>query len=117
MLRLLLLASILFPGVKPKPLQENPVVLLGEFREVQTCGTMAYPIPTNSPHPIMRPRAVAKIDFIIGYDGRVYSPFFLVSYNINEREVMNVVKSYRFHPMTCNGVPVDSEGIVTLGTP
>src|SRR5271157_4910864 len=113
-LSLLLASFALVSSPQPRPLTVHPVEVIASFRPVDQCGEMQPPEPIDSPHPMMRGQSVAKVDFILGYNGGVYSPFFLVSYNVNEQEVMKVIKTWKFHPMLCNGVPVDSEGQVTL---
>jgi hypothetical protein len=115
MLLSILLATLTMGSFsKPLPLPSRPVIVIAAFRPVEQCGTMTQPEPIDSPHPLLRGESVAKIDMILGYDGGVYSPFFLVSYNINERAVLQVIKTWKFHPMMCNGVPVDSEAQITL---
>jgi hypothetical protein len=113
-LSILLATLTLGSTSKPLTLPVRPVEVIAAFRPVDTCETMTQPEPIDSPHPLMRGQSVARVDFILGYNGGVYSPFFLVSYNINEREVMKVIKTWKFHPMMCNGVPVDSEAQITL---
>jgi hypothetical protein len=112
----LLLASFapLAPSPKPLPLQSAAAV--AQFRPTETCELMEMPEPTNSPHPMFfGVNHAVVVDFIIGYDGQVYSPFVLESSDeAASREVMRLVKTWRFHPATCNHVPIDVEGKVVF---
>jgi TonB family protein len=54
-----------------------------------------------------------RVSFIIGTDGHVYSPFILESAGpAEDRIVLNAVRSWRFRPATCNGVPAEAEAKV-----
>ncbi len=52
-----------------------------------------------------------KVSFIIGADGRVHSPLILQSAGvIGDRNVLRTVRTWRYRPATCNGVPTEAEG-------
>lgn len=52
-----------------------------------------------------------KVSFIIGADGRVHSPLILESAGpLGDRSVLRTVRSWRYRPATCNGVPTEAEG-------
>lgn len=52
-----------------------------------------------------------KVSFIIGADGRVHSPLILESGGpIGDRNVLRTVRSWRYRPATCNGIPTEAEG-------
>ena len=52
-----------------------------------------------------------KVSFIIGTDGRVHSPLILESAGIaGDRHVLQTVRTWRYRPATCNGVPTETEG-------
>ena len=54
-----------------------------------------------------------KVSFIIGIDGRVHSPLILVSAGLaGDRHVLRTVRTWRYRPATCNGVPTETEGKV-----
>lgn len=112
----LLLASLapLSPSPKPLPIQSSAVV--AQFRPTETCESMELPEPTNTPHPMFVGKNHAVVvDFILGYDGQVYSPFILeASDEPSARTAMRMIKTWRFHPATCNHVPIDVEGKVTF---
>lgn len=54
-----------------------------------------------------------KVNFIIGTDGRVHSPLILQSAGrLGDRDVLRTVRTWRYRPATCNGVPTEAEGNV-----
>lgn len=54
-----------------------------------------------------------KVSFIIGTDGRVHSPLILESAGLaGDRHVLQTVRTWRYRPATCNGVPTETEGKV-----
>lgn len=54
-----------------------------------------------------------KVSFIIGTDGHVHSPLILESAGIaGDRRVLQTVRTWRYRPATCNGVPTEIEGKV-----
>jgi len=54
-----------------------------------------------------------KVSFIIGTDGRVHSPLILESAGLaGDRRVLQTVRTWRYRPATCNGVPTETEGKV-----
>lgn len=67
-----------------------------------------------TPDPLMLPAGNAtkvKVSFIIGADGRVHSPLILESAGpMGDRSVLRTVRSWRYRPATCNGVPTEAEG-------
>src|ERR1700733_7822005 len=51
-----------------------------------------------------------KVSFIIGADGLVGSPLILQSAGLaRDRNVLRTVRSWRYRPATCNGVPTEAE--------
>jgi TonB family protein len=53
------------------------------------------------------------VSFIVGTDGKVHSPFILVSAGPNpDRTVLQTVRSWRYRPAQCNGAPTETEGKV-----
>jgi hypothetical protein len=78
------------------------------------CAHTVDPRPANTPSPTLSDGANVAVSFIIGTDGRVYSVFTLndADNSPNAQIVIRTVERWRFHPGTCNEVPVDSEGLV-----
>lgn len=75
------------------------------------CETGGPPQPIDTPNPVMKLGEKLVVDFIIGEDGKTYSPVFLEGGSSSE---LRIIKSWRFRPALCNGVPLDSEGVVTF---
>lgn len=54
-----------------------------------------------------------KVSFIIGADGFVHSPLILESGGrTGDRNILRTVRTWRYRPATCNGVPTEAEGKV-----
>jgi len=78
------------------------------------CQDVHPPEALTTPDPLFvataRGRRV-KVSFIIGIDGRVHSPLILESAGLSgDRDVLQVVRSWRYRPATCDGVPTEIEG-------
>lgn len=78
------------------------------------CADVQPPEALATPDPLFsaatRGRKV-KVSFIIGTDGRVHSPLILESAGIaGDRHVLQTVRTWRYRPATCNGVPTETEG-------
>ena len=84
------------------------------------CEATAPPEALATPNPILdRPDAASKVtvSFIIGTDGRVHSPLVLESAGPTEdRTVLNVVRSWRYRPAMCNGVPTEAEAKIEFSS-
>jgi TonB family protein len=91
-----------------------------EFAEVPhtaataRCEDTRLPEALTTPDPLIVPVALGsevKVSFIIGADGHVYSPLILKSGGpIGDRNIIQTVRSWRYRPATCNGVPTEIEG-------
>jgi len=58
-----------------------------------------------------------KVSFIIGTDGRVHSPLILESAGLSgDRDVLSVVRSWKYRPATCDGVPTEIEGKIEFSS-
>lgn len=80
----------------------------------QTCEQVEAPVALATPDPLSissgHGRRV-KVSFIIGTDGRVHSPLILESAGLRgDRRVLDTVRTWRYRPATCNGVPTENEG-------
>jgi TonB family protein len=79
-----------------------------ECEDVQAPEALTTPDPRFIPSG--RGRKV-KVSFIIGIDGRVHSPLILESAGLaGDRHVLQTVRTWRYRPATCNGVPTETEG-------
>lgn len=85
------------------------------------CETVQPPEALTTPDPLFtidtQGRKVA-VSFIIGRDGRVHSPLILESAGLaGDRRVLQTVRTWRYRPATCNGVPTETEGKVEFSIP
>jgi TonB family protein len=81
---------------------------------IARCEDTQPPQALATPDPLLVPAARdshVKVSFIIGADGRVSSPLILMSGGpVGDRNVLQTVRSWRYRPATCNGVPTETEG-------
>ncbi len=80
------------------------------------CGNVRPPEALLTPDPLLQPQdedLPVRVSFIVGTDGRVHSAFILDSGGPGEDHVvLRAVRSWRYRPALCNGVPTDSEALV-----
>jgi TonB family protein len=91
-----------------------------EFRDVPhvsakaRCEDTRPPQALTTPDPLLVPAGaelMVKVSFIVGTDGRVHSPLILQSSgSVGDRNVLRTVRTWRYRPATCNGVPTEAEG-------
>jgi hypothetical protein len=80
------------------------------------CEQMTDPVPVNTPAPLLSTNGSLVVSFIIGYDGNAYSPLLLTE-NGNRHdthEMLRIVRTWRYHPATCNGVPTEAEAVFNI---
>jgi TonB family protein len=79
-----------------------------------SCEDVQPPEALTTPDPLFTtwPRGKkVKVSFIIGTDGRVHSPLILQSAGLaGDHRVLQTVRTWRYRPATCNGVPTEIEG-------
>lgn len=84
------------------------------------CEDVHPPQALTTPQPLLAPargRMKVRVSFIIGTDGRVHSPLILESAGpTGDRHVLQTVRTWRYRPATCNGVPTESEGKVEFSS-
>ena len=84
------------------------------------CQDVQPPEALTTPDPLFTPSAhgqKVKVSFIIGTDGRVHSPLILVSAGLaGDRHVLQTVRTWRYRPATCNGVPTETEGKIEFSS-
>jgi TonB family protein len=84
------------------------------------CEDVQPPQALTTPEPILNPmreRMKAKVSFIIGTDGRVHSPLILESAGpTSDHHILQTVRSWRYRPATCNGVPTETEGKIEFSS-
>jgi TonB family protein len=85
-----------------------------------SCGAAEPPQALATPDPLLEEtdlHSKVSVSFIIGTDGRVYSPLILESAGASEdRTVLDAVRFWRYRPARCNGVPTDAEAKVEFST-
>jgi TonB family protein len=81
---------------------------------VQDCEQVEPPVALATPDPLFLSAGGGRrvrVSFIIGTDGRVHSPLILESVGLRgDRRVLDTVRTWRYRPGTCNGVPTETEG-------
>ena len=84
------------------------------------CQDVHAPEALTTPDPLFSAPAHGrrvKVSFIIGTDGRVHSPLILESAGLSgDRRVLQTVRTWRYRPATCNGVPTETEGKVEFSS-
>ncbi len=84
------------------------------------CEDVQPPEALATPDPLFTPEArgrKVKVSFIIGIDGRVHSPLILESAGmVGDWHVLRTVRTWRYRPATCNGVPTETEGKVEFSS-
>jgi len=84
------------------------------------CANVQAPEALTTPNPLITSNADGrnvKVSFIIGTDGRVRSPLILESAGIaGDRRVLQTVRTWRYRPATCNGVPTETEGKIVFSS-
>jgi TonB family protein len=85
-----------------------------------SCEDIQPPQPLTTPDPLFTAASQGKrvkVSFIIGTDGRVHSPLILESAGVSgDRHVLSTVRSWRYRPATCNGVPTETEGKIEFSS-
>jgi TonB family protein len=84
------------------------------------CEDVRPPEPLTTPDPLFAPAAHGrrvKVSFIIGIDGRIHAPLILESAGVSgDRHVLQTVRTWRYRPATCNGVPTETEGKIEFSS-
>jgi TonB family protein len=84
------------------------------------CEKTYPPEALTTPNPVFGnadPSIKVKVSFIVGADGRVHSPFILESAGTAEdHAILETVRSWRYRPAMCNGVPTETEGRIEFSS-
>jgi TonB family protein len=84
------------------------------------CERTHPPEALTTPNPIVGPIDPAvkvRVSFIVGADGRVHSPLILESAgNSEDQTILETVRSWRYRPAMCNGVPTETEGKIEFSS-
>lgn len=118
------------PTFEPLAIHERqlwrPPVHNSEFADVphtsarSRCEKTYPPEALTTPNPVFGhadPSIKVKVSFIVGADGRVHSPFILESAGTAEdHAILETVRSWRYRPAMCNGVPTETEGRIEFSS-
>jgi TonB family protein len=84
------------------------------------CEDVRPPQPLTTPDPLFTSSSQGgkvKVSFIVGTDGRVHSPLILESAGLaGDRHILETVRTWRYRPATCNGVPTETEGKIEFSS-
>ena len=94
------------------PKRETEFATIGHTSR-SSCEATRPPEALATPSPLLgnpKMNARIKVSFIIGTDGRVHSPFILESAGrADDQVVLDAIRTWRYRPATCNGVPTEAE--------
>ncbi len=112
----------------PIPLTQREGILrrvpahISEFSPVASpldlpkCGDVRPPEALVTPDPLLQLQESdlnVRVSFIVGTDGHVHSAFVLESGGQQDDSiVMHAIRTWKYRPALCNGVPTDSEARV-----
>jgi TonB family protein len=88
---------------------------LPQLSERLRCADTELPEALTTPSPLVAVGSglKVKVNFVIGTDGRVHSPLILQSGGrLGDRDILRTVRTWRYRPATCNGIPAEAEGNV-----
>jgi TonB family protein len=84
------------------------------------CEQTHPPEALATPNPILGgsdPSLKVKVSFIVGADGRVHSPLILESAGTSEdHAILETVRTWRYRPAMCNGVPTETEAKIEFSS-
>lgn|SRR5689334_15137491 len=119
-------ARVLTPVEKREHALHSAPVHFSEFAAVphysarSRCERTHPPEALTTPNPIVGPIDPAvkvRVSFIVGADGRVHSPLILESAgNSEDQTILETVRSWRYRPAMCNGVPTETEGKIEFSS-
>jgi TonB family protein len=94
--------------------RSSQFVEIQHLTQERACEQVEPPVALATPDPLFissGPEKRVRVSFIIGTDGHVHSPLILVSAGLSgDRRVLDTVRTWRYRPATCNGVPTETEG-------
>lgn len=102
------------------------VTRTADFRNIRrissipSCEDVKPPQALTTPDPLLGPSESGrrvKVSFLVGTDGRVHSPLILESAGMaGDHHVLQTIRTWRYRPATCNGVPAETEGNVEFSS-
>ena len=101
-------------------------VHVSEFADVphtsalSRCERTHPPEALTTPNPLIGPSDPSvrvRVSFIVGADGRVHSPLILESAgSIEDHTILETVRTWRYRPAMCNGVPTETEAKIEFSS-
>ena len=84
------------------------------------CEVSQPPEALATPDPLLAATGLGDkvaVSFIIGADGQVHSPVILESAgSLEDRNVLNALRSWRYRPAMCNAAPAESESRIEFSS-
>jgi TonB family protein len=97
-------------------LRQSQFSLIPRPTTIASCEVSDPPEALATPDPLIEfsgPESKITVSFIVGTDGRVHSLYILDGDTpVDEGTVLKAVRSWRYRPAKCNGVPIDAEARV-----
>jgi len=94
-------------------LRESQFSIVPHVATPASCEVSEPPEALATPDPLIelsKANARITVSFIVGTDGRVHSLFILEGNNpAEDGSVLKAVRSWRYRPAKCNGIPIDAE--------
>jgi TonB family protein len=104
----------------PPPLRDSKFAAMVRATATSNCEASEPPEPLATPNPLIdiaEPSGKVSVSFIIGTDGRVHSPLILESAGpVEDRTILDTVRSWRYRPATCNGAATETEGKIEFSS-
>ncbi len=93
---------------------------MGRTETRNSCDPVQPPEALATPDPLIDlsvARTKVTVSFIVGTDGRVHSPLILEGLGgFQDRIVLDALRSWRYRPATCNGVPTEAEAKIAFSS-
>jgi TonB family protein len=107
-------------GIWRRPVHDSEFADVPHATAKTRCENTQAPQALTTPNPVLDnvdADVRIRVSFIVGTDGRVHSPLILQSAGSNEvRAVLDTVRSWRYRPAMCNGVPTETEGKIEFSS-
>lgn len=102
------------------PMRDSHYAAMQRSPARASCEASKAPEPLATPNPLLavaEPNTRVTVSFIIGTDGRVYSPLILESAGpAQDRTILDTVRGWRYRPATCNGAATETESKIEFSS-
>jgi|SRR5579863_3711605 len=100
--------------------RDSQFATVAHISPLPSCADIRPPEALMTPDPLVAPLergGRVRVSFIIGTDGRVHSPLILESAGYaGDRRVLTTIRTWKYRPATCNGVPTETEGKIEFSS-